>query len=133
MRLDNKEVTQFEVAGIDAIHILSEFLNQKVDKKPRDPCAVVSANCCPKGARRDDRFEEKLGLEAPIAAILALFSHKRVARATSRGSGEASRVGNDVGASLSGFGRLDPCWLRLSRPSTARDAFSPTERRILLW
>ena len=92
--------------------------NQRVDKKPRDPCAVVSANCCPKGARRDDRFEEKLGLEAPIAAILALFSHKRVARATSRGSGEASRVGNDVGASLSGFGRLDPCWLRLSCPST---------------
>ena len=95
--------------------------NQRVDKKPRDPCAVVSANCCPKGARRDDRFEEKLGLEAPIAAILALFSHKRVARATSRGSGEASRVGNDVGASLSGFGRLDPCWLRLSRPSTDQD------------
>ena len=92
--------------------------NERVDKKPRDPCAVVSANCCPEGARWDDRFEEKLGLEAPIAAILALFSHKRVARATSRGSGEASRVGNDVGASLSGFGRLDPCWLYLSHLAT---------------
>ena len=91
---------------------------QTDDKKPRDPCAVVSANCCPKGARRDDRFEEKLGLEAPIAAILAAFSRKRVARATSRGSGEASRVGNDVGASLSGFGRLDPCWLYLSHLAT---------------
>ena len=91
--------------------------NQRVDKKPRDPCAVVSANCCPKGARRDDRFEEKLGLEAPIAAILALFSQKRVARATSRGSGEASRVGNDVGASLSGFGRLEFSWLELSCPA----------------
>ena len=93
--------------------------NQRVDKKPRDPCAVVSANCCPKGARRDDRFEEKLGLEAPIAAILALFSHKRVARATSRGSGEASRVGaeivfcgNDMGASLSGCPSL-----KLSKPT----------------
>ena len=92
--------------------------NQRADKKPRDPCAVVSANCCPKGARRDDRFEEKLGLEAPIAAILAPFLRKRVARATSRGSGDASGVGNDVGASLSGFGRLDPCWLGLSRPAT---------------
>lgn len=85
--------------------------NQRADKKPRDPCAVVSANCCPKGARRDDRFEEQLGFEAPIVAILAAFSRKRVARATSRGSGEASRVGNDVGASLPGFGRLYPCWL----------------------
>ena len=92
--------------------------NQRADKKPRDPCAVVSANCCPKGARRDDRFEEKLDLEAPIAAILAPFLRKRVARATSRGSGDASGVGNDVGASLSGFGRLDPCWLGLSRPAT---------------
>ena len=90
--------------------------NQRADKKPRDPCAVVSANCCPKGARRDDRFEEKLGLEAPIAAILAPFLRKRVARATSRGSGEAPRVGNDVGASLSGFGRLDLCWLCRTLP-----------------
>ena len=97
--------------------------NQRVDKKPRDPCAVVSANCCPKGARRDDRFEEKLGLEAPIAAILALFSHKRVARATSRGSGEASRVGNDVGASLSGFG-LEFCWLDLSHLATEETVLS---------
>ena len=92
--------------------------NQRADKKPRDPCAVVSANCCPKGARRDDRFEEKMGLEAPIVAILAAFSRKRVARATSRGSGEASRVGNDVGASLPGFGRLEFCWLELSRLAT---------------
>ena len=52
-----------------------------------------------------------MGLEAPIVAILAAFSRKRVARATSRGSGEASRVGNDVGASLPGFGRLEFCWL----------------------
>ena len=100
--------------------------NQRADKKPRDPCAVVSANCSPKDARRDDRFEEKLGLEAPIAAILALFSHKRVARATSRGSGEASRVGNDAGndagASLSGFGRSYPCWLELSCPATRSEA-----------
>ena len=92
--------------------------NQTADKKPRSPCAVMSANCCPKGTRRDDRFEEKLGSEAPIVAILAPFLHKRVARATSRGSGEASRVGNDAGndagASLSGFGRSYPCWLDLS-------------------
>ena len=72
--------------------------NQRVDKKPRDPCVAVSANCSPKSARRDDRFEEKLGLEVPTAAILALFSHKRVARATSRGSGEVSRVLRGVGA-----------------------------------
>ena len=94
--------------------------NQRADKKPRNPCAVVSANCCPQGARRDDRFEEKLGLEAPVAAILALFSYKRVARATSRGSGDASRVGNDAGARLSGFGRLEFCWLGLSHPATLR-------------
>ena len=103
--------------------------NQRADKKPRDPCAVVSANCCPKGARRDDRFEEKLGLEAPIAAILAPFLRKRVARATSRGSGDASRVGNDVGARLSGFGRLDLCWLDLSHPSTKRRRNPDTRRR----
>ena len=86
-------------------------LTRELTKKPRDPCAVVSANCCPKGARRDDRFEEKLGLE---------FSRTRVARATFRGSAEASRVGNDVGASLSGFGRLDPCWLYLTHLATRR-------------
>ncbi len=84
----------------------------------------MSANCCPKGTRRDDRFEEKLGSEAPIVAILAPFLHKHVARATSRGSGEASRVGNDAGndagASLSGFGRLEFCWLELSCPATAQ-------------
>ena len=83
---------------------------------------MVSADCGPKGARRDERFEEKLGLEAApmVVAILAPFSHKRVARASSRGSGEASGVGNDASASLSGLGRLEPWFVTYLVNSTSR-------------